>query len=184
MLGGREIRGAPDGSVRALDALLTHGFTSRLITHLYREKESMSWFTKKPSSGTAMNAYYFGDSTLPEKKEAGKNEVVVNREDHYMPFRPTSYSWLPLVSLYPETFKSGYERKTEKLDEVRVFLEDLRTIFPEITERFNASPAPELDEDADPFRWDFKGAHAAADLLRSDADEKVKRDAVKKFQGK
>jgi len=122
-------------------------------------------------------------------RKLGDDEIVVKREDYFVPRGSFAERFYELSSggLYgspwTKTFKIAHEEEANKGARLETFLEDLATLCPEVIARFNAIPENDDDEPRG-FAWDFEGAHAAADLLRSDADEKVKRDAIKKFRGK
>ena len=120
--------------------------------------------------------------------EAG--QIVVLREDYFTTrktladyYAITDYSY-GLPGFFKRTYKEAYEQELKRVVELETFLEDLATLDPQMAQRFSAIDEGEGAELSESFAWDFKGAHAAADLLRSDADETVKRDAIKKFRGK
>ena len=117
-----------------------------------------------------------------------RGEIVVQRDDHYLPLLTISAPWFTFnpFGSFRDTYKQAYERRSGRIGELEAFLADLLILDPSLEDRFNKQAAYGDDDEqvAPKFEWDFEGAHAAADVLRSDAADAEKRAAIKKFQGK
>ena len=146
----------------------------------------MSWFTRKKKPVEVLGDLSKFSVTLSSTESPsasrlpGDGEIVVKRENYYKPRENNSYLYFG----EPETYKSAYADASKLLERYQQFLEDLLVLDPKFAARFNAEPLTKKGKKPKTFVWDFTAAHGAADVVRSDADEKVKRDALKKFQGK
>lgn len=140
------------------------------------------FFKKKPAPvGSPINYTFATTVAVP----ADDDMVTVKRGDHFVPRSMWDFRLL-FSPGQMETYKDAYEGEKKRTARLEAFLDDLLIIDPPLRDRFNGYVPDEYadGDDLPQFEWDFEGAHAAADVLRSDAADAKKREAVKKFQGK